>query len=84
MNLKSIIKYFFIPTTRYDICLDYCPNNTELILIEIQKYCKKEKLQYELVEATPHPIVKINNVLCKCSVLSGGRAANYIISCKEI
>lgn len=84
MSLNNIKDYFFVIKKTYSIGLDYCPNTSKWILIEVEKYCSKEKLSYELVEENPDILVKINNVICKCTVSTGGRYSNYIITCREI
>lgn len=84
MKLNDLKEYFFVPKKIYSIGLDHYPSNSKLILIEIEKYCEKEKLSYELIGESSEPIVKIDNVLCKCIVSTGGRFANYVITCREI
>lgn len=84
MSLDNIKDYFFEIKKTYCIGLDYYPDNSNWILIEVEKYCLKENLSYELLEEHPDIIVKINNVICKCTVSTGARYANYIITCREV
>lgn len=63
--------------------LDEIPTSNEWIVIEVERYCIKEKLEYEVIKTGEEPIMKIANKMYRCKLKYGGRVPAYI-NCLEI